>query len=295
VKTEPNFYFVALKDSLDKKNETISESEQSLLDSLIICTTNSSVDRIMKKSGNVFQDLYDKYADLIESISQVALLGAQENNLKKYFGLDRGLVSEIMYSQAMSSMIKSRQKPLNEKSKNNIKSTVKTPFIADYLVKMSDDMQKEIDKKLAANKNKTGYVINETPKTEGDKIFDAIMEKYRGKVVFVDFWATWCSPCRSGIENMKPLKEEMKDKDVVFVYITNPGSPTDTWNMMVPDIKGEHYRINQDEWNNMSSKFNITGIPHYVLVDKTGKVVLDKIFFASSTGEFKKLIEEQLK
>jgi hypothetical protein len=82
---------------------------------------------------------------------------------------------------------------------------------------------------------------------------------------------------------------------VVFVYITNPSSPLDTWNMMIPDIKGEHYRVTQDEWNHIASKFNITGIPHYVLVGKKGDIVRDHIFFASSGAEFKKLIEEQLK
>ncbi len=158
----------------------------------------------------------------------------------------------------------------------------------------SQNLEDEIARKMEENKHKTGYVVNATPDTEGDKLFDAIMQKYKGKVVFVDFWATWCSPCRSGIERMKPLKEELKDKDIAFVYITNPTSPTDTWNMMVPDVKGEHYRVTQDEWNHFASKFNISGIPHYMLVDRDGTVVRDKLYFASSNRELKSLLEEYL-
>ena len=63
---------------------------------------------------------------------------------------------------------------------------------------------------------------------------------------------------------------------------------------MIPDIKGEHYRVETDEWNFFASKFNISGIPHYVLVDKSGNVVKDKLYFASSNKELKKIFEEYL-
>jgi thiol-disulfide isomerase/thioredoxin len=176
-----------------------------------------------------------------------------------------------------------------------IKENISKSFIVDYLIQCSLKKEEEIAGKLAANKNKTGYVINETPKAEADKLFDTIIEKYRGKVVFVDFWATWCGPCRSGMEKMKPLKEELRDEAIEFVYITNQSSPMDTWNMMVPDIKGEHYRVSEDEWNYLSSKFNISGIPHYVLVDKQGTVVNDEVYFASSVQELKDLFEVYMK
>ena len=42
---------------------------------------------------------------------------------------------------------------------------------------------------------------------------------------------------------------------------------------MIHTIKGEHYRVSQDEWNILSGMFKISGIPHYVLVGKDGKVI----------------------
>ena len=42
---------------------------------------------------------------------------------------------------------------------------------------------------------------------------------------------------------------------------------------MIPTIKGEHYRLSADEWNLLCGKFNISGIPHYMLVGKDGNII----------------------
>jgi hypothetical protein len=87
----------------------------------------------------------------------------------------------------------------------------------------------------------------------------------------------------------------MAGKDVVFVYITGPSSPEQTYNNMIPDIKGEHYRVSNDEWNYLCSKFNVTGIPHQLLVDKKGVVVNPHLEFGMSNEPIKKLLEKYLK
>jgi hypothetical protein len=86
----------------------------------------------------------------------------------------------------------------------------------------------------------------------------------------------------------------MDSSKVAFVYITNQTSPLTTWNNMIPDIKGEHYRVSQDEWNYLSSKFNITGIPHYVLVGKDGTVINPQLKFMDNNG-IKAIIEKYIK
>ena len=151
-----------------------------------------------------------------------------------------------------------------------------------------------VQAQYANDKIKAGQEAPELafPTPAGDTI--KLSDIYKNRYVLIDFWASWCGPCRSGMEKMKPLKEELKDEDIEFVYITNQTSPTDTWNMLVPDIKGEHYRVSDDEWNHFSSRFNISGIPHYVLVNKDGVVVDEKVYFASSNEQLKKLFSEHL-
>jgi len=150
-----------------------------------------------------------------------------------------------------------------------IQQNISNPFIASYL----EIKNNEIKARIEANKKQSGSTVNVVPKTTADKVFEAIIEKYKGKVVYVDFWATWCAPCRSGIERIKPLKDEMTNEKVAFVYITNPSSPKTTYDNRIPTIKGEHYYVSNDEWNILSGMFKISGIPHYVLVGKDGKVI----------------------
>jgi len=182
---------------------------------------------------------------------------------------------DIFRSQDVLAPIVEKLTPKDDSTLKMGTAVLKDPFIRNYIFEQN---QKTI-RQIAANKNASGYTVNATPLLAADKIFDSIMAKYRGKVVYVDFWATWCGPCRAGIKEIGPLKEEVKGENIVFVYITNETSPEETYNNMIPTIKGEHYRLKQDQFSYLAAKFQITGIPHYVLVDKEGKVISPNLGF----------------
>ncbi len=193
----------------------------------------------------------------------------RNKRMQTVLGIQPGLATDIMLSQDYCRSIVSQMTPLSDDKLKRVQQEINSPFVATYVEQMNNNTKAKIE----ANKLLAGATRNEVPKTKGDNIFDAIISKYKGKVIYVDFWATWCGPCRSGIERIKPLKEEMKDENVAFVYITNQTSPKGTYDNMIPGIKGEHYRVSADEWNILRDKFQISGIPHYTLVGKDGNVI----------------------
>lgn len=204
--------------------------------------------------------------------------------------LGHSFTADVIMAQTILGNMTQNFIPLTDTELIASQKEIEHPFIA-KVIKTENDLLKS---KIEANKSKSGFIVNETPNTDADKVFDAIISKHVGKVIFVDFWATWCGPCISGMKEMMPLKEELEGKDLVFVYITDPSSPETTYNNMVTNIKGEHYRLSQDEWNHLAGKFNISGIPHYLLLDKSGAVVKDNTSDLRMTHTLKGLLETEL-
>lgn len=109
--------------------------------------------------------------------------------------------------------------------------------------------------------------------TDPEKIIETIVEPYKGKVVMIDMWNTWCSPCRAAIAENEPNKSgELSDPDIVWIYLADESSPMNLYVSLIPSIKGIHYRLTQDQAEALHKRFKLDGIPYYILVDRQGNI-----------------------
>lgn len=94
-------------------------------------------------------------------------------------------------------------------------------------------------------------------------------ESLRGKVVVLEFWATWCGPCLAAIPHMNDLAEHFKDKPVQFIAVTDESK-----DVIEPFLKKAPMRawIGLDTDKSMFKRYGIRGIPRIFLIDAIGRV-----------------------
>lgn len=122
------------------------------------------------------------------------------------------------------------------------------------------------------------------------------LKPLRGKVVYVDVWATWCRPCKEMFAHVPAFKEKAKDLDVAYLYLSIDRPQAEkAWRKAIPyyQLKGYHLLAGQElaqaVYRELGNEQGTLAIPRFLIVDKEGKIVVPN---ASSPAEPEKLIEE---
>ena len=111
------------------------------------------------------------------------------------------------------------------------------------------------------------------------------LESLKGKVVVVDFWATWCGPCKASFPGMQKAVNKYKDNEnVVFLFV-------DTWERAANkeenakkfiDSKGYNFNVLMDNDNKVVESFGVRGIPTKFIIDTDGTIRFKSVGFSGS-------------
>ena len=124
--------------------------------------------------------------------------------------------------------------------------------------------------------------------------FTHILEK--GNITYLDFWASWCAPCRTEMPDSKKLSEEYAKQGINFVYISIDENAV-AWEKAskqigLPDAKS--YLLPNSKKSAIAKQFNISSIPRYIIIGKDGKVI-NADAPRPSDQKIRKLFDELLK
>ncbi|MCU4163541.1 TlpA family protein disulfide reductase [Carboxylicivirga caseinilyticus] len=117
-------------------------------------------------------------------------------------------------------------------------------------------------------------------------------EDLKGKVIYIDVWATWCGPCKGEIPYLKAMEEELHDSDIAFVSISVDNDKS-AWEKMVADKELRGYQLfAPNAWDSeIIQNYAIRGIPRFIMIDKEGKLVNANATRPSNPETKDKLIE----
>ena len=173
---------------------------------------------------------------------------------------------------------------------------IKVPIYKEIVMRQNDyykNMLKEKEKAVNAVIHPSSDVEG---LTDGKAILDKLVAPYKGKIVYLDIWGTWCTPCKNKLKKSHKLKEELKDYDIVYLYLAN-NSPEDSWKNVIGEYNLTepncvHYNLPKEQQHAIEEYVELTGYPTYRLIDKQGGLHHLEWKDDEDLPKFKKILDE---
>lgn len=273
-------------------NETLPEPDDFTFDNTNIA--EFEYDKLLSKKVSALNADYNRilndYKDRIpDSISKNAFLNGLVPILQKD---NYSIHSQLYAAYKLQNYL--RNSSLGPNGRNWISQNIHNSVIRNVLLERIDTKTKE-EINHSDHANNTFFISQIKDSLNPTSFFDSIISQFEGKVIYVDFWADWCSPCREGFKSCKRLKQEYDGKDVVFLYL-GYSCRNENWDKAIKhdQVTGYHYWLDNEQSAIMKQRFAITGIPLYLLVDKNGKIYAEKVPGPADKAELIEIINKLL-
>ena len=141
--------------------------------------------------------------------------------------------------------------------------------------------------------NSTGPKVGDAPPVDelgkdasGNRIR---LSDYRGKIVIISFWASWCGPCRKELPVLASIQKS-GTRDKIAVFAVNWQESHDRFLQIRRALKTDDLTLVSDERGYYGSKYGVSGIPHMVIIGRDGRVAAVHVGYGE--GEIPVLVDE---
>ncbi len=180
------------------------------------------------------------------------------------------LLRQLCYSAFFNEELDKKSIEIYDDNRKLIEQNITEPFLKYPLIANYVDTKVKIDEPS----NLTDFKTSSVKDADLNSFLEDIEKNNQGKLIYIDIWATWCSPCIEEMKKSKELHEQLKAKGVECIFVCID-SAKDKCNATLAelDLKGQFYFLSKKQSNLLREKFSISGIPHYLLIDKTGNII----------------------
>lgn len=198
---------------------------------------------------------------------------------------------DIIIAKSFNRYMEGNFLPLNDKEVELVKQSIKGKAALESVMtnhqRLSEIMQRDISQNPSIKKMPQGI-------SDGEQLLQKILEPYKGKMVLLDVWGTWCSPCKDGLSQSQEEYERLKPYDMVYVYMACH-SPENSWKNIIKqyNLLGDnivHYNLSESEAKAVLDYLNVHSFPSYRLFDKNGNLV-DKPVDARRLDQLEQVIQ----
>ena len=234
--------------------------------------------------------------DIVYFIGRQEKLAEYSEDAKTYMWETRNIARDFNFYTALDSLNSTDFNNMAEQYTAAFQTLLNNVTDAEFIVTAQEKIKKTTDSWL---ERKTA--VDNMPK-EGEAAIDFnypdidenefSLASFKGNLVYVDVWATWCGPCKAEIPSLQKLEKDYHGKDITFISVS-VDTDKEAWEKMVADKELGGVQLWADGWSKITKDYAIFGIPRFMLFDAEGNVISTNAPRPSSE-EIRELIEANL-
>lgn len=227
-------------------------------------------------------DYYDIFENYSLDIKQLANSGVDRDlkfytkhklNMLNFNSIERGTKDGFLRELLICRYIANEMSNKGCKIYNNYSKTLSNSIKSDTLFSVIHNYYSELKGSVTNLKESNLVELNEPEDESISALLDGIKNKHKDKVIYIDCWATWCAPCRKEMSLSKEFHNRFDTNKVAFVFLCIDSNVKQWENIIAKEkIEGDHYYLDMNQSKIIRSRFQIEGVPYYLIIDKNGNV-----------------------
>ena len=189
---------------------------------------------------------------------------------------DNACLRDICVAYCMYRYIEDNSMPLNDAMVAFLQQNIALPAAKGKVMELHEKYLAIMNREISSDANLMSSK-DVADMSDGEKILRKLIEPYKGKIILIDVWGTWCSPCRKALSHSKELYERMAQYDIVFFYLANR-SDDESWKNVIKEynVTGDnvvHYNLPGEQQSAVENFLKVNGYPTYRLIDRNGNLL----------------------
>jgi len=214
--------------------------------------------------------------DIDYFIGRQKKLSEYSEDEKTYMWETKDITRDFNFYTALDSLNSTDFNAMTEKYTAAFESSLNKVTDAEFVVKAKERITKTADswlerKTAVDNMPEEGEpaIDFNYPDTDGNEFS---LASFKGNLVYVDVWATWCGPCKAEIPSLQKLEVDYHGKDITFMSVS-VDTEKEAWEKMVAEKELGGVQLWADGWSKITKDYAIFGIPRFMLFDAEGNVI----------------------